>query len=517
MFNRKNYIVLILFLTVILGFSPAFADTKVTILHTNDTHAHLIPFDDPDHGTNCGGIVRRAGLIELIKKEGNNPLILDAGDIFQGTTFFTLFKGEASYRTAKAIGIDATTMGNHELDLGIEHLLAMLDKTQLKLLASNVVWPDGKKHVFQPYAVFVRNGIKIGVIGRVGHDNWGDCNIKVTNKMKLLDDIENIRETAKRIRPYVDLLVVISHAEVENDRKLAASVSEIDIVVGGHTHSKIMKPELIKHNEKAGNYDNGLGGTLFTEAYEWGHYLGRVDFIFDDNKKIKSWDGGLIEVLPEHEAYAPRLVQDLVKYYDYRRIKAINRVIAHSEKGLPYDKSLRTKKMCPAGVFTCDSLKYATNSDIGMVNAKGVRCGIAAGDIKVGDIHTMLPFDNTVVVVTLKGDQLQKMFDHAAKIWGKQSSTVFSGVTGELYVDENKAKNIKVNGKPIDFNKDYTIAVTSFIIDGNDGGDVFFAKPVSIKDSGIIMRDAVVEYMESLKEIPTIDYEPLSIVKSNVK
>ncbi|MBP5470159.1 MAG: bifunctional metallophosphatase/5'-nucleotidase [Candidatus Riflebacteria bacterium] len=515
--NSKKYILLTLLFIVVFGFSPAFADTKVTILHTNDTHAHLIPFDDADHGTNVGGIVRRAGLIELIKKEGNNPLLLDAGDIFQGTTFFTIFKGEACYRTAKALGIDATTMGNHELDLGIEHLLAMLDKTQLRLLACNVAWPDGKKLVFQPYSVFVRNGIKIGVIGRVGHDNWGDCNIKVTNKMKLLDDTETVREVAKRIRPYVDLLVVISHSEVENDRKLAASVAEIDIVVGGHTHSKIMKPELIKHNSQAGNYDNGLGGTLFTEAYEWGHYLGRVDFVFDDNKKIKSWDGGLIEVRPDHEAFAPRLIKDLVRYYDFRRQKLMDTVIAHSETGLPYEKSMRSKKMCPAGVFTCESLKHAVKADIGMVNAKGVRCGIAAGDIKIGDIHTMLPFDNTIIVFTMKGDQLPGLFDHAAKIWEKQSSTVFAGVTGELYVDENKAKNIRVNGQPIDPNREYTIAVTSFIADGNDGGDVFFAKPVSIKDSGIIMRDAVIEYMESLKEIPVIDYEPLKIIRTNSK
>ena len=514
MINHKNIIKFTLLFAVFLGFtSSVFADKNLTILHTNDTHAHLIPFDDPDHGTNCGGLVRRSGLINLIKKDVENPLILDAGDVFQGTTFFTIFKGEASYRTAKAIGVDATTMGNHELDLGIEHLLSIIDKTGMRVLASNVVWPDGKKHVFQPYAVFVRNGLKIGVIGRVGHDNWGDCNIKVTNKMKLLDDIENIRETAKRIRPYVDLVIVISHAEVENDRKLAASISEVDVVIGGHTHSKIMKPELIKHNEKAGNYDNGLGGTLFTEAYEWGHYLGHIDLTVDDNKKITKWDGELIEVKPEHEAYATKGIKDLVEYYDQSRIKQISRVIAHSEKGLPYDKKQRTQKMCPAGVFTCDALKAATNCDIGMVNAKGVRCPIAPGDITVENIHTMLPFENTIIVVTLKGDQVQKMFDHAAKIWGKQTSTVMSGVSGELYVDEGKAKNVKVNGQPIDPNKEYTVAVTSFIADGNEGGDVYFAKPVSMRDSGIIMRDAVISYMEQMKELPNIDYEPMTIIK----
>ncbi len=514
MSNRNKILKIALIFAVIISFAPAvFADKTLTILHTNDTHAHLIPYDDPSHGTNKGGIVRRAGLIEKIKQEVNEPLILDAGDIWQGTTFFTLFKGEASFKTAKAIGVDATTMGNHELDLGIEHLLEMIDKTQIRLLGSNVVWPDGKKHVFQPYAIFIRNGLKIGVIGRIGHDNWSDCNIKETNKMKLLDDIENIRETAKRIRPYVDLVIVISHAEVETDRKLAASVSEIDVVVGGHTHSKIMKPELIKHNEIAGDYDNGLGGTLFTEAYEWGHYLGRIDLTVDDNKKITKWDGKLIEVLPEHEVYAPKSIKDLVEYYDQTRIKMVNRVIAHSEKGLPYEKDLRSKVMRPAGIFTCEGLKYITKADIGMVNAKGVRCDIAAGDIKVGNIHTMLPFDNEIIVVTLKGDQVQKMFDHAAKIWNKQSSTVVAGATGELHLTEGKATNIKVNGQPLDSNKNYTIAVTSFIADGNDGGDVFFAKPESMKGSGILMRDAVISYAESLKEIPEITYEPFKIVK----
>ena len=511
---NKKYINITLLFAVFFGFvSTVFADKNLTILHTNDTHAHLIPFDDPDHGKDCGGLVRRSGLINLIKKDVENPLILDAGDIFQGTTFFTLFKGEACYRTAKAIGVDATTMGNHELDLGIEHLLSIIDKTGMKVLASNVVWPDGKKHVFQPYAVFVRNGIKVGVIGRVGHDNWSECNIKVTNKMKLLDDIENIRETAKRIRPYVDLLVVISHADVGNDRKLAASISEIDIVIGGHSHIKIMNPELIKHNETAGNYDNGIGGTIFTEAYEWGHYLGRIDLTFDDNKRITKWGGELLEVKPEYEAYATKGIKDLVEYYDQSRIKQMSRVIAHSEKGLPYDKKLRVKKMCPAGIFTCESLRHATNSDIGIVNAKGVRSGIPAGDVKVDDVQTMLPFDNTLSVVTLKGSEVLKMCDHMAKIWEKKSSTVVAGLSGELYPDECKAKNVKVNGQPVDPDREYTIAVTSFIVDGNDGGDVFFAKPVSMRDTGIIMRDAVISYMEQIKELPNIDYEPMQIIR----
>ena len=517
MLNRKNITITLLF-AVFLGFaSTVYADKTITILHTNDTHAHLIPFDHKDHGKNCGGIVRRAGLIEKIKKEVKQPLILDAGDIFQGTTFFTLFRGEASYKTAKALGVDATTMGNHELDLGIEHLLEMIDKTKMKVLGSNVVWPDGKKHVFQPYAVFVRNGLKIGVIGRIGHDNWHDCNIKHTNKMKLLDDIENIRETAKRIRPYVDLVIVISHAEIENDKKLAASVSEIDVVIGGHTHSKIDKPELIKHNEIAGDYDNGLGGTLFTEAYEWGHYLGRIDLTVDDNKKITKWDGKLIEVLPEYEAYAPKEIKDLVEYYDQSRIKYVNKVIAHSEKGLPYEKNLCTKVMRPAGIFTCESFINITKCDIALVNAFGVRCGIDAGDVKIENVHTMLPFDNNIVLVTMKGDQVKKMFDHAAKIWEKQSSTIFAGVTGELYVDEGRADNIKVNGQPLDYNKEYTIAASSYVVDGNDGGDVFFAKPISIKDTGMIIRDAVITYMEKLKEIPEIDYEPLRIIRNSAK
>ena len=109
------------------------------------------------------------------------------------------------------------------------------------------------------------------------------------------------------------------------------------------------------------------------------------------------------------------------------------------------------------------------------------------------------------------------MLDHAAKIWGKQTSTVMSGVSGELHVDEGKAKNVKVNGQPIDPNKEYKVAVTSFIADGNEGGEVYFAKPVSMKDSGIIMRDAVISYMEQMKELPNIDYEPMTIVRNGSK
>ena len=517
MINRRATFITALF-AMAFGLSTAvYADKTLTILHTNDTHSHLVPFDSPEHGTNCGGAVRRAGLIEEIKKEGNEPLLLDGGDISQGTTFFTLFKGEASFKVAKALGYDATTMGNHELDLDIEHLLSLLDQTRLKLLACNVMWPDGKKHVFEPYSIFVRNGLKIGVIGRVGEDNWADCNVKITNKMKLLNSVETVRAYAKRLRPYVDVLVAISHSEVDSDRNLAASVAELDVVVGGHTHAVIQKPELIKHNADAGNYDNGLGGTLFTEAGEWGHYLGRIDLTVDDNKKITKWDGKLIEVKPEHEASAPKAVKDLVQYYDQTCNKEMNKVIGHTEKGIPYDKELRKKAMAQAGIFTCEALRYASKGDIGLINFKGVRAPIDAGDITVGEIHTMLPFDNTVVVVTLKGSEVQRMFDTMAANWGDPDAMEACGVTAELNLEEGKAKNLKINGEPVDPNKLYRISTGSFLADGNCRCDDFFAKAESMFDTGILMREAAIAYTQHLKEVPEIDCNTLIINKGNAK
>lgn len=497
-----------------LGLATAvFADKNLTILHTNDTHAHLIPFSDENHGTDKGGAVRRAGLIELIRREVKEPLLVDGGDISQGTTFFTLFKGEASFKVAKALGYDATTMGNHELDLDIEHLLELLDKTGLNLLGCNVAWPDGKKNVFKPYSIFVRNGLKIGVIGRIGKDNWEDCNIKITNKMKLLDDVETVRYYAKRIRPYVDVLIVISHSEVDNDRKLAASVAELDAVIAGHTHAVIQKPELIKHNADAGDYDNGLGGTLFTEAGEWGHYLGRIDLTVDEvNKKITKWDGQLIEVKPEHEAYASKKIKDLVEYYDQSRIRQVNRVIGHTAQEISYKKENRRTEQMQNGVFACEAMRYATKGDIGLINAKGVRTSVAAGDITVGNIHTMLPFDNTVIVVTLKGTEVQKMFDYMAASWGDPDATEISGATVELNLEEGKAYNIMIGGKPLDPNKEYRISTGSFVADGNCGGDHYFANPESMLDTGILMRDATIAYIEYLKEIPEVDIQTIKLV-----
>ena len=516
--KNKGFIILSAVFAVVFGFSSAvFAERQLTILHTNDTHAHLIPFSDEKHGQDCGGAVRRAGLIEKIKQEGNEILLVDGGDMSQGTTFFTLFRGEACFSIAKAMGYDATTMGNHELDLGLETILATLDKTKQRLIACNVTWPDGKKHVFEPYAVFVRNGLKIGVIGRIGKDGWSDCNIKETSKMKLLDDLETVRYYAKRIRPYVDVLIAISHSEVENDRLLASSISELDAVIGGHSHAVIMTPELMKHNEKAGNYDNGLGGTLYTEAGEWGQYLGRLNFTVDEkNKKIVKWDGELIKVKPEHEAYAPKRIKDLVEFYNQSRLKQVSRVIGHTAKEITYNKSKRKTEVMQNGVFTCDGMRYATKSDIGLINAKGVRTNVPAGDISVGTIHTMLPFDNTVVVYTMKGSEIQKMFDYMASRWGDSvvDAIVVSGVKVELHLNEGSARNIVIGGQALEPEKEYRVCTGSFIADGNCGGDVFFANPTTMLDTGIIMRDALIAYVEHLKEIPQIDTDTIKLIGS---
>ncbi|PKL48025.1 MAG: hypothetical protein CVV42_11115 [Candidatus Riflebacteria bacterium HGW-Riflebacteria-2] len=199
---------LLLFFTALL---PAIAvDREVTILHTNDVHSHILPYDSKTKGQNIGGVARRAALVRKIKDHTPYALYLDAGDLFQGTPFYSVFKGEACHRLAVAAGIEATTIGNHELDNGIDNLKKQIAVSGIRMLCCNVFDRSNGRLVFPAYHVFVRNGVKIAVIGSIGDSAWVDADRKYCAPLEFRGQTATVKQVARRIRPYVDLVVVLS-------------------------------------------------------------------------------------------------------------------------------------------------------------------------------------------------------------------------------------------------------------------------------------------------------------------
>ncbi len=262
----------------------------ITILHTNDTHSHIEPFPANHHrNPNKGGVARRATLIENIRRENPNTLLLDAGDIFQGTPYFNFYGGELEFKLMSMLKYDAATIGNHDFDNGIDGLFAQLPHAKFDFLSTNYDFKNTvlESHV-KPYKIYVIDGIKIGIFG-IGIELLGLVDPKNYKETEYLNPIEIAQDMSQVLKEseQCDLIICLSHLGYHykkergkiGDLELASKTKDIDLIIGGHTHTFLPKPTITK---------NSIGENLLVNQVGcYGINVGRIDFYFDsDQNKI---------------------------------------------------------------------------------------------------------------------------------------------------------------------------------------------------------------------------------------
>lgn len=259
---------------------------KITILHTNDTHSHIDPMPQNDtRNPNRGGVARRAYLIQQIRSENPNTLLFDAGDIFQGTPYFNFYGGELEFKLMSMLKYDAATLGNHDFDNGLEGLYAQLPHAKFDFLVSNYDFKntliDGHT---KPYKIYELDGIRIGVFG-LGIKLEGLVNKKNYKETVYLNPLEIAQDMERKLRhdEKCDLVICLSHLGYEyrsdkliSDLTIAQQTSDIDLIIGGHTHTFLPKPTLVT-NQKGNT-------TLVNQVGCFGINLGRIDFYFEAGK-----------------------------------------------------------------------------------------------------------------------------------------------------------------------------------------------------------------------------------------
>ena len=273
---------------------------KLTVLHTNDQHSRIEPFDfSYSRNPNQGGFARRATLIQQIRNQEKNVLLLDAGDIFQGTPYFNFYGGELEFKLMSMMGYDAATMGNHDFDNGLEGFLKALPNAKFPFITSNYDFSntilDGKT---EKYKIFKKDGIKVGLFG-VGIELDGLVGKKQYQETKYLNPVEIAQHYADFLRKEkgCDLVICLSHigfdyrddADKISDKKLAAQTDNIDLILGGHTHTFLPEPQ---------SFTNKSGKNVLVNQVGWaGLLLGRIDFYFDKNKSLQniSWNNQVID------------------------------------------------------------------------------------------------------------------------------------------------------------------------------------------------------------------------------
>lgn len=262
-------------------------DRKLTILHTNDTHSRIDPFPSNDpHYPDMGGIARRAAIINKIRREEQNVLLLDSGDIYQGTPYFNMYGGSIEFQMMSLLKYDAATMGNHDFDIGLDGFERNLIHAGFPFLCSNYDFTNTILHgKTQPYKIFIKEGLRVGVFG-VGIELKGLVNPGLYGETKYLDPIETANDVAKKLRVDKKCHFVIclshlgyfsTHGERVTDMKLARKSENIDLILGGHSHTFLDQP--VAYINKTGRE------VLVAQAGFAGLRLGRIDVYFDKGPK----------------------------------------------------------------------------------------------------------------------------------------------------------------------------------------------------------------------------------------
>lgn len=260
---------------------------KITILHTNDVHSHIDPFPaDHPKNANMGGAARRAALIESIRKEESNVLLLDAGDIFQGTPYFNYYGGELEFKLMSMMQYDLATMGNHDFDNGIDGFYAQLPHAKFEFVSANYDFKNTiLNEIVKPFKIFEKDGIKIGIFG-LGVELDGLVDKKLyketvyNNPIEVAQDMSRILKHDKKC----DLVICLSHLGFSyknepykvSDLELAKKTKDIDLIIGGHTHTFLDKPVVEKNSDNKDVVINQVGC--------YGINLGRIDFYLSNDK-----------------------------------------------------------------------------------------------------------------------------------------------------------------------------------------------------------------------------------------
>lgn len=460
---------------------------NLTIFHTNDTHSAFLPRPASwrDDGRLVGGVAALSAHLADERRHAAPDLFLDAGDFMTGNPVSRLREddvpGGAVARMLNALGYDAGTIGNHEFDLGHADLVRLAALIDYPLLAADLRAPGGEPAFGAEPLVLERGGLKVGIIGVSCAGMTEVVTPERLGPVVLTDQVALVRDLAAKIDPQTDLIVLITHDGVEADRALARSLegSGIDVIVGGHSHTRLKQPEL-----EAGILIVQAGGNMTN--------LGRLDLRVEDDR-IVAHSGRLIDLWADDGTapLADPTVVALADQYGARVQAEFGQVV-----GTLATELRKGGGETNIGNFLADALRVEAGADVGLINSGGIRKNVPAGPVTALDVQEVLPFGNALVKAELTGSQVAQIVQTNADgaVGGKHGILQISGLA---YVYRPTADGaaaevvtITVDGQPLAPDHVYTVAMPDFVAQMTD---VYLGiGPVAAADTGVTLDEAVV-------------------------
>ncbi len=475
--------------------------SDLRILHVNDFHGFAEAYQPLGSQELLGGAAYLGSRVKARRLE-KPTLLLAAGDMIQGSNWANMFQGKSVVELMNAMRFDAMVLGNHEFDFGREALKKRISEATFPVLGANV---KGLEHL-KPFVILEPGGLRVAIIGVVTEETPVSTHPRNVTGLRFLPAAEAVEKYVKELRNRVDIIIVLSHIGHGADRMLAEKVKGIDVIVGGHTHTRVLSPVRI-------------GSTLIVQAWEHGKALGVLDLKTRDGK-IAEYDGHLEDVkpLPGRE---DRQILAVVEKYRQKVDAVLSARIGETEADLDGENVRRRETNL--GNFVADSLLKASKADAVIINGGAIRTSIKKGEVRVKDVYSALPFSNYIVAIRLTGKQVVEALEHGVagiedgegwfpQVAGLSFKYSPSGAKGA------RIREILIAGQPVNPGKEYTIATNDFLAVGGDGykafadavkssetfsvvGGTLQGDKIVYADSSRWIRDVVVEYIREKGKI----------------
>ncbi|KAK1962101.1 5'-nucleotidase domain-containing protein [Colletotrichum sublineola] len=459
---------------------------NVSFFHVNDVHAHLDEYSSS--GTDCtrpergcyGGYARIKHTVDELRPQYNDSLWLNAGDEFQGTLFYSFYKGEKIAETINQLGFDAMTLGNHEFDGGDDQLGDFLLNLTFPIVCANIVSDNEKLNkTIKPYHIFDKQ--QLAVIGVTTQTTPGISS--PGEGTKFLDVVTTVQSTIDHIKSTTNItrIAALTHIGYEEDQKLAEQTTGLYLIMGGHSHTLLGDME-----DAEGPYPtikkNKDGDDVFiVTAYRWGEYVGYIDVTYDAEGKILAYHGGPIHLTNTTEQ-DPELQAQIEAWRGPFEAFAAE-VVGVSNVEL--DQTLCQRQECLLGNVMTDAMyEYRLNNsdssppDFALINAGGIRATIDQGNITRGEVLTSFPFGNSIVEMAYKGADIRKVLEGAvSRVNQFNNLPITSGfqVSRNIVVEYNPTGNngsklvsVEVAGEALDDDKEYRVVTLDFLAGGGD-------------------------------------------------
>ncbi len=484
---RYKFIKIIIFLFIcssIGGGWQYYQNTQqftLNIIHTNDLHAHLIPFNLDNRtcdyqSKECrGGYARIKTLIDSYRAKYPHTVLLDAGDRFSGTVFYTLRKSQDIIRLMNDWQYDALTLGNHDFDDGIGEIEKMMKQFQAPVICSNAVFPKTTPlaQLIKPAVILEKGNRKIGVIGALTPDvKTETVHAKEIQLLPLAQTIQ--AEVDKLQKQQVDIIILLSHIGFDKDQSIAKQVTGIDVIVGGHTHTLLSNnsteaegvyPTVIKNPEQK--------PVLIVSAGIGGQHIGNLAVTFDNRGDIQSYSGNTVVVdntIPPNTT----ILNDIITIEQKLENILQEPIVSTATPVSLTPQTLFCSQSCYVGEILTNSLKQIIpNVDVVILNAGSIRAGLPQGTITFQHLAQSFPFDSYGAIVSLSGEQILTYLTHGLKKYNPKGRTnAFLQTAGLSYSFNPQTKqlvSVTINNQPVEPDKIYRVAMPSFIAGGGDG------------------------------------------------